>query len=413
MRITFLAPFVHLSGGIRVVFELAADLSARGHNVTVVYPGRLESENFSKMGWLEKVLRFWKYRLFVDLLRLHEAKWFENYSRFKIIRRPTFENQYLPEADILVATGDWAAGWLLDCDNRKGRKFHLIQGYETWFRPEREVKKSWRLPIDKLVVSNYLYQIAKKLGQERRTEMIGPLGLDRSLLGVKRRPDKKIRILMLYHQSANKGLSAGISAVREVKKDHPEIELWMYGSIYYSEKEPNEGMKKSGLGFKPDGKNSIYYLDKSSMRALKKKSPLDRRSSRQENSIYYFEKELTNVLDRYILRPRPSQLASIYYFADIFLWPADNEGFGLPPFEAMAAGLAVVTTKSGAMPEIGLEGKTVLFVRPGDIGGMKAALSRLIEDRELRLRLGRAARRRVEAHTWPKFTDRFLKAISK
>jgi glycosyltransferase involved in cell wall biosynthesis len=60
--------------------------------------------------------------------------------------------------------------------------------------------------------------------------------------------------------------------------------------------------------------------------------------------------------------------------------------------EAMAAGLAVVTTPVGAIEDIISNGETGLLVPPGDIDALTAALLRLLEDAALRRRLGEAAR---------------------
>jgi glycosyltransferase involved in cell wall biosynthesis len=65
--------------------------------------------------------------------------------------------------------------------------------------------------------------------------------------------------------------------------------------------------------------------------------------------------------------------------------------------EAMAAGLPVVATAVGGVPEIVVEGETGLLVAPGDPAALAGALSRLVEDPALRRRLGAAGRERVRA----------------
>lgn len=68
----------------------------------------------------------------------------------------------------------------------------------------------------------------------------------------------------------------------------------------------------------------------------------------------------------------------------------------------MATGTPLVATTGGAIPEVaGADGETCLAVPPGDAGALAAALGRLLEDRELRVRLGAAGRERVLARfTW-------------
>jgi glycosyltransferase involved in cell wall biosynthesis len=62
----------------------------------------------------------------------------------------------------------------------------------------------------------------------------------------------------------------------------------------------------------------------------------------------------------------------------------------------MSYGLAIVATAVGGVPEVVEDGVEGLVVAPGDPQALAAALGRLGEDRELRERIGRAARARVE-----------------
>ncbi len=64
--------------------------------------------------------------------------------------------------------------------------------------------------------------------------------------------------------------------------------------------------------------------------------------------------------------------------------------------EAMSWGLPVIATPVGGIPQVVEEGVNGLFVSPGDIDGLAAAVRRLLEDTGLRERLGTAARATVE-----------------
>ena len=65
--------------------------------------------------------------------------------------------------------------------------------------------------------------------------------------------------------------------------------------------------------------------------------------------------------------------------------------------EAMAAGLPVVASAVGGIPELVVDGETGLLVPPGDPDALADALGKLITDPELRQRLGAAGRARAEA----------------
>jgi L-malate glycosyltransferase len=89
-------------------------------------------------------------------------------------------------------------------------------------------------------------------------------------------------------------------------------------------------------------------------------------------------------------------VGAAYAASDIFAHSSRAEGFGLVLAEAGYFGLPVVATTVGGIPEVVEDGVTGLLVPPDDPPALAAALSRLIDDREYRQRLGRAGKLRVE-----------------
>jgi colanic acid/amylovoran biosynthesis glycosyltransferase len=97
------------------------------------------------------------------------------------------------------------------------------------------------------------------------------------------------------------------------------------------------------------------------------------------------------------------RLVDEYWRADIFTLPSvtvkgDKEGIPGTIIEAMACGLPVVSTCHAGIPEVISHGKNGLLVPEADLTAMAQALGRLIEDRALRERLGRAAARTAASH---------------
>lgn len=82
--------------------------------------------------------------------------------------------------------------------------------------------------------------------------------------------------------------------------------------------------------------------------------------------------------------------------SSIYVLPSYNEGLPMSVLEAMAAGLATVTSRAGGLPELIRDGVDGLLIDAGDQQGISAALDRLLTDSALRERLMRAGRARVE-----------------
>lgn len=88
----------------------------------------------------------------------------------------------------------------------------------------------------------------------------------------------------------------------------------------------------------------------------------------------------------------------IFAQCDILVAPSRRESFGMAVAEAMRAGMAVVATSVGGLPELVIEGETGLLVAPDDPMALAKAVTQLIEDPEAAGRFGQAGRERVMAN---------------
>jgi glycosyltransferase involved in cell wall biosynthesis len=84
--------------------------------------------------------------------------------------------------------------------------------------------------------------------------------------------------------------------------------------------------------------------------------------------------------------------------AEVLAFPSVYEGFGFPPLEAMAAGVPVVASAAGAVPEI--VGDAAVLVPPRDVDALAGALVSVLDDADARAALVEKGRCRVTRFTW-------------
>jgi len=97
-----------------------------------------------------------------------------------------------------------------------------------------------------------------------------------------------------------------------------------------------------------------------------------------------------------------ADLPALYSAADLFVFPSLYEGFGLPLLEAMACGVAVISSDASSLPEVAATGgePAALLLPPGDEAAWTAAMLRLLSDDAARQRLIAAGRAQVTRFTW-------------
>jgi glycosyltransferase involved in cell wall biosynthesis len=105
------------------------------------------------------------------------------------------------------------------------------------------------------------------------------------------------------------------------------------------------------------------------------------------------------------------ELVALYERAAVVAVPSFREGFGVVCAEAMAHGRPVVASAVGGLLDLVADGETGFHVPPGDVEALRSALQRLLEDPELRRRMGEAGRERVrERFSWDAVTDATIAA---
>jgi glycosyltransferase involved in cell wall biosynthesis len=126
---------------------------------------------------------------------------------------------------------------------------------------------------------------------------------------------------------------------------------------------------------------------------------------RPELCMFGIEPELASEQGmRYIEEPSDEQVNELFNETTVFIQTSTHEGFALPPLEAMATGAAVLCTDAHGNRDFCLDGENCLMPE-AETAAVSDALARLLGDRELRARLGRAGTETAQQYAWDRRID--------
>lgn len=313
MKINIIIPFTCLTGGIRVIFLYGNYLVSKGHEVEFYVPMKAYKFQFN-------ILKRIKFSLGNTLKRGTRVNWFN--CKFKINLVPQIKSKYIDNADIVIATAWPTAYDVYKLDKNKGKKVYFIQGYEIWSGNKLEVDNSYRLDLNRIVITKQLRDKLKESFDVESKVIYNGL-FEYEFIKEKKVENKKISILMLYNMQENKGTEQGIELLKDLKKKY-DIEVSLFG------------FKKG---------NNIP-------------------------SNFKFYENL----------PR-DEIINLYRRSDIYLFPSKQESWGLPVIEAMANKCAVVGNNVGALKEIGINNVNSIIIDNFDYYEMEKKVIELMKDR--------------------------------
>lgn len=131
------------------------------------------------------------------------------------------------------------------------------------------------------------------------------------------------------------------------------------------------------------------------------------------------DKEIFNIITR-IQRKHgsvqfPSQyvidkdLPAIYSGAKLFIYPSIYEGFGIPPIEAMACGVPVISANNSSLPEA--VGDATLLVDALSVEDISSSITRLLSDKALQKQLIKQGYKQVSKFSWDESAKNFLNSL--
>jgi glycosyltransferase involved in cell wall biosynthesis len=202
MRITFLSPYSKApQGGVKIIYEYANQLTASGHQVTVVHVRGREQRSPNTM-----------------------PNWFRLDRRVRLLFVEDCKPDDLPNGDAIFFYDD-------KLPPEKGHRFTLIQGYGVF---ETSVEKAiFRAPIKKVCVSRWLVEHGLMLGVPSEELVHIPNGIDHEkyqiLTPIESRPP---RIAMHYVHDRSlpiKGGQDGMVALELVRRYYKNIDILLFG----------------------------------------------------------------------------------------------------------------------------------------------------------------------------------------
>jgi glycosyltransferase involved in cell wall biosynthesis len=349
--VTFLLPGSGTipTGGSKIVYEYANHLAERGWHVRIVHPRFLTLEDIdaARGSFASRARQWLGYQRRRITGRYRPDSWFKINPQVELLHNMTLDAHTMPPSDVWVATFWYTAKWVAHCP---GARLYLIQHLETWCGPEAEVMATWKLPLRKVVISRWLADVARSLGES--ADYI-PNGLDFNTFGMDVVPEKRNphAVAMLYHLSDWKGSADGLAALQKAKATVPMLRADIFG-VYP----------------RPQGLPSWV---------------------------------------EYHQNPAQHTLREIYNRAAIFLSPSWTEGWGLPASEALQCGAALAVTDIGGHREFAIQGETALLSPPKDPDALASNVLRLLENQGLRLRLAHQGHQHIQQFTWNRAVTAF------
>ncbi|OGK78070.1 MAG: hypothetical protein A2X52_02380 [Candidatus Rokubacteria bacterium GWC2_70_16] len=333
MKIAFLTPHIRIAGGVRAILTYADRLAGRGHEVSVIVPARSDV----KAWWRNRARR--------------GPEWMPDF-RARVRWVTSWEPGHLPDGDAVVATAWQSAPAVAEAPARCGRKFYLVQHYESLYHGEpARVDETYRLPLRKIVISTWLAGIMRERFGQEAPVLVTPVDPALFHPAPPERGDGLLRVLMLHHEYDWKGVPEGLEAYARVSARHADLRL-------------------VGFGVKAPRPPLLPY-------------------------------------DEFFENLPQERLAWLYSRCPIYLCPSWDEGLGMPPMEAMACGAALVTYDNGGCRDYARDGETALVAPRRDVDALARALARVVDAPDLRVRLARAGQAWIRTRLdWERATAR-------
>jgi len=347
MRIAFVMPEISPRpvGGAKAVYRYATELAARGHQVTVLHPRRSVLAGFRQ--------RFDHDSAF-EPAHLAPQPWYQLGERVVDWVIDDIAADALPgDFDVIIANNCRVVAAMTGFSERLGRKVYFLQDYES-------------------------FQIGDA---QHRAETLGLLRIDWPVI---------------VSSPAARRLVESASG-RPCLMVRRAIDTDQFRAIT-----PLDSPLRTTIGFPARSERTKCTGD--AIRALE----IARTRLPRSTGFWCYGYERPRALPSWIthhLAPTDQELCASYNRSCVFLVPSRWEGFGQPGAEAMACGVALVSTRNGGVDTYATDGESAILCAPGRPAELAAAALCLYESESSRLRIARTGAAAAARLTWTAAAD--------
>jgi glycosyltransferase involved in cell wall biosynthesis len=356
------------AGAAGVVFNHARELENRGHSVDCwflddILPNATGSGRFDALVFAHRVAKkILQDKQKYDVVNLH-APWGCVYG----LRRKFLRPQGAPPYVFTMQGSEERAVFVMSREHRLGRAQNFAWQNRAWHRlyHQRMYDYSIRTADYGAVANREAWAMAQIThGREPGCVWYVPNGTEECFFVprdyAKREPP---RLLFVGSWIDRKGIRYLADAFGSLCREHPDVTLSVAGCMA-----PEEVVKNS---FAPECRDRVRVI------------PFVKRSD----------------------------MPALYAAHDIFAFPSLVEGMPLTLLEAMATGMAVVTSESPGMADVVEDEFNGLLVQPADAQGLTTAIERLCHLTDLRRQLGQEAQRTARRYTWSIVAQKLEKVL--
>lgn len=339
------------SGGRKIIYDYANYLISKGHNVEIIFladiPYKLRKHNLiKKLVHYADFFRRFKYQ--------QRVSWFGLHRDVVLKAKYNFNKKRYQNSDVVVAFDYGIALNIAESNYNLNKVVYMIQHDEKVYNDEKIVRAAWSLPIKKIVVASWLYNLVIKY--DTNVTLVKNYVHTEDFYINNLISNRNHVVSLINHPNKYKDTKTGLKALALVHNSFPDLKVLMFGNSPAPSDLPSY----------------IQYTRHASQDTLRD---------------------------------------NIYNQSSIFLFTSILEGWGLVATEAMACGTALVSTRNGGVEDFGLDGKTTLLSDVGDYRGLADSITYLFRDDDKRVMLANKGKELVEQLTFEVSAKKFEQVL--